>query len=271
MSKLKKAGVVILNYINYKDTIECVRSFLRQKDVNLEIVIIDNGSPNESYKILTEYFKGYKNINIIKNMENKGYSKGNNVGIQFLQKLNLNFIIIANSDTKLLSNNTIFFLISAYKPNIAVISPNIKNMDGSNDLYVVYKKRFLKLRLIKACLQAIFWRKPLLVNTSVVKNKNIPKIDNNVIGLTGSFYMLTPSFFKYYRGLFNKTFLYGEENATIECLRKKNLDSLKYSNDETLVVHKGAASSSEVLRVSNRKKKLMAKSAIKVLGFIIFG
>ena len=75
MSKLKKAGVVILNYINYKDTIECVRSFLRQKDVNLEIVIIDNGSPNESYKILTEYFKGYKNINIIKNMENKGYSK----------------------------------------------------------------------------------------------------------------------------------------------------------------------------------------------------
>lgn len=83
MSKLNKVGVVILNYINYQYTITCVNSFLKQRNVDLEIVIVDNGSKNESYRILNSTFKDFKNIKIIKNKSNKGYAKGNNIGISY--------------------------------------------------------------------------------------------------------------------------------------------------------------------------------------------
>ena len=45
---MKKLGVVILNYMNYQDTIECTESFLKQEYPELEIVIVDNHSDNNA-------------------------------------------------------------------------------------------------------------------------------------------------------------------------------------------------------------------------------
>ena len=47
--KEKEIGIVVLNYKNFHETIECVKSILLQKDVFFNIVIVDNGSSNESY------------------------------------------------------------------------------------------------------------------------------------------------------------------------------------------------------------------------------
>ena len=37
-------GVVVLNYVKFNETIECVNSLLAQKDVLLTIAIVENGS-----------------------------------------------------------------------------------------------------------------------------------------------------------------------------------------------------------------------------------
>ena len=58
--------------------------------------------------------------------------------------------------------------------------------------------------------------------------------------VTGSVFLLTKDFLKYYDGLFPKTFLYGEEYATIVLLHKA---SLKTSEVDTgMVLHKHQAS-----------------------------
>lgn len=44
-------AVIVLNYGNYQDTIDCVRSLLNQDYSSLHIVIVENGSKNESLKI----------------------------------------------------------------------------------------------------------------------------------------------------------------------------------------------------------------------------
>ena len=49
---MQKLGIVILNYLNYKDTIECVNSILNMGYPVEGIVIVDNHSENDSFKIL---------------------------------------------------------------------------------------------------------------------------------------------------------------------------------------------------------------------------
>ena len=39
---VKDVGVVVLNYLNYQDTIECVESILSQKELPGNITIVDN-------------------------------------------------------------------------------------------------------------------------------------------------------------------------------------------------------------------------------------
>ncbi|MFT9191410.1 MAG: glycosyltransferase, partial [Liquorilactobacillus sp.] len=43
---IKKMGIILLNYLNYEDTIECLNSLKAQTVKNISIVIVDNGSNN---------------------------------------------------------------------------------------------------------------------------------------------------------------------------------------------------------------------------------
>ena len=64
--KEKEIGIVVLNYKNFRETIECVKGILLQKDVSFYIVIVDNGSSNESFDELFVQFKNNDKIHIIK-------------------------------------------------------------------------------------------------------------------------------------------------------------------------------------------------------------
>lgn len=61
---MKKVGVVVLNYKNYEETIKCVLSILKQNKILLKIVIVDNGSNNESVGKLTDAFENNNTINV---------------------------------------------------------------------------------------------------------------------------------------------------------------------------------------------------------------
>lgn len=50
----------VVNYANYADTIKCAQSLLNQKNVSCRIVIVENGSPNDSTERLRRTGKGYQ-------------------------------------------------------------------------------------------------------------------------------------------------------------------------------------------------------------------
>ena len=72
-----RVAIVVLNYRNYRDTVECVRSLERMDYPDLEVVIVDNDSPNESERVLRETFPLHT---LIQSGANRGYAAGNNVG-----------------------------------------------------------------------------------------------------------------------------------------------------------------------------------------------
>lgn len=106
-------SIILINYNNYQDTIECIDSLLKNRIHISEIIVVENGSTNDSYSILKNK---YSEIYIIKLNENIGFSGGNNIGIKEAIKQNKEFVILLNNDT-IIENNAIEILIKEFKKN----------------------------------------------------------------------------------------------------------------------------------------------------------
>ena len=75
-----KLSVIIPNYNSSKYLRRCLDSVINQTYKDLEIIIINDGSTDDSIKILNEYSEKDKRIKII-DQENKGVSFSRNVGL----------------------------------------------------------------------------------------------------------------------------------------------------------------------------------------------
>lgn len=94
---MKTVAVILINYNGIDDTRECVDSLLKSStSVNLEIVIVDNCSDNNEADYLR---KLYPEAYVIQSKENLGFAGGNNFGICFALKHDIDYILILNNDT----------------------------------------------------------------------------------------------------------------------------------------------------------------------------
>ena len=95
---MKSVCVLILNYMSYQDTLRYVDNLKDQKGVRLQILIVDNCSPNESFDELSGAFRKDKQVAVIQSPINGGYADGNNFGLHFLSEKDVDFILISNND-----------------------------------------------------------------------------------------------------------------------------------------------------------------------------
>jgi GT2 family glycosyltransferase len=110
---MKKLYIVVLNYNGGKDTVACLRSLKKvgiPKGLEMEILVVDNGSEDGSVDAIEEFrssgvqeFKKKREhkfeITIIRNNENYGYAKGNNVGIKYALDSGADYVLVLNNDT----------------------------------------------------------------------------------------------------------------------------------------------------------------------------
>lgn len=101
-------SIIILNYNAGDLLLNCVESIFKTHYKNIEIIVVDNASKDNSHKICKEKFS---KIKLIENKQNLGYCEGNNVGIR--QAMG-EFVVILNPDTTV-DPNWITELISAYQ------------------------------------------------------------------------------------------------------------------------------------------------------------
>lgn len=96
LSAKPKVSVVILNWNGKQDTLECLDSVQKIDYPNYDVVVVDNGSTDDSVNAIT---KKYPDITLIKTGSNLGYAGGNNVGIRLALDHDADFILVLNNDT----------------------------------------------------------------------------------------------------------------------------------------------------------------------------
>ena len=107
MNKTPLVSIIILNFNAGKLLLNCIESLTKLAYQNIELIIVDNVSTDNSQNQCKEKFPQVK---LIQNEKNSGYCGGNNVGIK---NANGEFIIILNPDT-IVESNLIDELLDAY-------------------------------------------------------------------------------------------------------------------------------------------------------------
>lgn len=235
---MRKIAVIILNYMNYQETIACVDSVLLQKNCCFRIVVVDNGSSNESFQILTQKYSHNRLVNVIRARKNYGFAKGNNIGIQYARKrLLADFVLLVNSDTVMQDENYIATMLTHDGKKIGAIGSEIVLRNGRKQKpyyeYVDFSATLIYYIYLLCGLYGI--------NTLEEHMERLLRKRKRKQVLHGSAFMLTPSYFEAYDGLYSRTFLYGEEILLYIMCRRAGLQQ-KYIVD-TNIFHKEDQSS----------------------------
>ncbi|MCK1159026.1 glycosyltransferase [Streptococcus uberis] len=99
-----KLGFSVLHYQLSEVTINCVNSILKNID-DVEIVVVDNCSPNSSGLFLEKLFESFTNVKCIKTKTNLGFAKGNNLGYLYLKSIGCDYICCINNDILITQSN----------------------------------------------------------------------------------------------------------------------------------------------------------------------
>lgn len=122
--KISKVSIVIVTYNNLEYTKQCLDSIILYTPKDLyEIIIVDNGSTDETVYYVKNFIENHKSIQIklIENKENLGFPKGCNQGIVASSFDNILFL---NNDTIVTTNwltNLLICLNSS--ENIGAVGP----------------------------------------------------------------------------------------------------------------------------------------------------
>ncbi|MGX7048830.1 glycosyl transferase [Lactococcus piscium] len=274
-----KIGIVILNYIVYKDVFGCVDSLTNQSFKDYEIVIVDNGSPNDSFYQLKEKYKDRTNINVIKTDGNIGFARGNNAGIKYLKNKNIFNIFAINADTFIEDEKYLEKLVNMpIDNNCAFIGTSIIGNDLNNqNPYNVMGEAFSNIKKIRRyyikntiylyLIPLRMWDRIKSIKSLFIKKKPEKKITSKSVyldlqknGLHGAAIFFTETYLKTYKGFYPDTFLYTEEDYLNLICRRLNFSQLYIPELE--IYHKEGSSNFAAQDKSEKKAQLIKNKRI---------
>jgi GT2 family glycosyltransferase len=123
MAKAPLVSIIILNYNGKKWLETCLPSWRKEKYPNKEILIVNNGSTDESGEFVQ---KNFPEVRLIEVKPNRGFAGGNNYGAK---KAKGKYVLILNNDTTV-SPNFLQPLVTAMEEDetIGVLQPEMRNM-----------------------------------------------------------------------------------------------------------------------------------------------
>jgi GT2 family glycosyltransferase len=88
--------LIILNWNGLSDTLECLESVFSLDYPNFKVIVVDNGSHDDS---CPEIKAKFPTSVLIENHVNLGFAEGNNVGIRYAMQHGADYIFLLNNDT----------------------------------------------------------------------------------------------------------------------------------------------------------------------------
>jgi GT2 family glycosyltransferase len=87
--------VIVLNWNGWQDTVACLKSLKKQTYFDMNLVVIDNASSDNS---VSEIKASFPDVTLLQSGANLGFGGGCNVGIKYAMSRGDNFVWLINSD-----------------------------------------------------------------------------------------------------------------------------------------------------------------------------
>ncbi len=125
-----KISIILVNWNGLKDTLKCLDSLTKLNYINYEIILVDNGSSDDSVKVIKEKFP---DIHLIETKKNLGFAGGNNVGIKKALENKSDYVFLLNNDT-VVDKNICMNFVSFIKNNkkAGILGARIYKMDSED-------------------------------------------------------------------------------------------------------------------------------------------
>lgn len=261
----EKITCEILNYNDYKTVINMVEH-IKGYNILDYILIVDNGSTDSSYKILSNMYCNEKTIKVISSNKNGGYGFGNNFGIKYaFNKLNSKYIIVSNPDV-LFKEKLIQELKRVIKREDAALVSGTQKINGS-----IVQQRAWK---VPTPFQWAFDELKIGRLLGVGKKFYYPssyykKAISQVECVVGAMFMIDAEKFLTVGGYDEDMFLFCEETTIGYKLKKANYKSFLlnyeyYDHLHSATINKSIPSAIKRLRILHTSEKIFDKKYMKI-------
>lgn len=221
-------SIVIINYKNYKMTMDAINSIIdNSHGFSYEIIIVDNSNDINEFEELSKCSR--ENIKIINANANLGFGKANNLGVANSSGEKILFL---NNDTKLI-NNAIFELLSTFKENVGIVGANLYTKNMLPTFSYENNEKNIKNDKKNLSLSSLILKKIFKKNLNFNKTSKVLRIEGFV---SGACLMIDRKAFLAIGGFDKDIFMYSED--VLLCYRVKN--ELKLSilnNPKAKVIH----------------------------------
>lgn len=119
--------IILLNWNGSSDTLACLESLKKLRYPAAEVLVVDNGSADDSVSIIR---RAFPQVKLIETGQNLGFVGGNNVGIEYAKQVKADYVLLLNNDTEVDPD----FLTPLVKtaesdPQIGITGPSIYYFD----------------------------------------------------------------------------------------------------------------------------------------------
>lgn len=246
---MKRICLVVLNYQTYELTIRYVKDVLKQKNISVDVIIVDNASPNKSYENLASCFHNDEKVQVVLSPKNGGYSFGNNIGIKEALGRDFDYIFISNNDVIWKNNDDLYKLVRAFeevsdeRKDLAFFSALMKDSNGQAFPAWDIPSIYYDIAMFIPFLNAYFKQK----YSSELSNSGVDVVEV----IPGSFFGGKPKTFRDIGYLDENVFLYCEERILAKKVFDKGLCNAVFT--DISYIHD---SSSTIDSVFSKRKKM---------------
>lgn len=237
-----RVAIIIVNWNGKDDTVVCLASVkkMKAKNVDLSVIVIDNGSTNDSVSVIS---KAHPWVHLIETDKNLGFTGGNNVGIKKALDWGADFVWLLNNDT--IVHPEVLLSLDAFKEsNVGIVGSKI---------YFAPGQEYHKDRYAKVDRGRVFWYAGGLVDwgNMYASHRGVDEVDHGQYDkteetpfITGCSMMIRREVLERIGLLDDKYYLYLEDLDF--CLRAKRAGYRLLYVPTSIVWHVNAGSSGSV-------------------------
>lgn len=239
-------GIVILNYNNIDNTIDCLYSIFRHfPEGSFRICLVDNASAPEVQEAVHSHIETLPPvIHYVCSHENVGYARGNNLGLEYFDDQHgVDSILIVNNDV--IFTEDVLTPMTAYMdshPQVGVVSPLLRTKSGGIDYACARREKNMLDLLVKA---TSLGRLGVHIEDSLIR-ENPSLLDRDEVQTelpSGSCMLLRKKIFSSVGYFDPRTFLYFEEDILRKKLKAKGFQSVLLPRISA--IHLGAQSTAK--------------------------